>query len=295
MRPLVAHGAEGLSLRQPGLPGCRSWSRGQGRADGSARVSPRGQKQRPRCGASSNLLMSSAPRLLGAQGRAGLRREGATLPERAGCGGRVGMAQPASRPLAVRMAGGWVKASGGIGARPPGVGTWSHRDCSETTTGGPRGRTKRTHHSAGQVTRGARIPRIEPAEIPPTRTPPRAVPEGRGVVPAGGTATTTGGQLAAVTRHGYRRGVLRGVSASRGCSAVRGGFGPQRTVQAETRRTSWPAAGCNRPASPRWSKPSRRGGTAKTERVRRVAAPDRRGPRLPGVDTRSVCRRRGGE
>lgn len=66
------------------------------------------------------------------------------------------------------------------------------------------------------------------------------------------------------------------------------------TAQAETRRTSRPAAGRNRPVTPGWSKPSRRGGTAKAEHDSTRGSVGPKGAQVPGsghLERMSVERR----
>jgi len=54
------------------------------------------------------------------------------------------------------------------------------------------------------------------------------------------------------------------------------------TARAETRRTSRPAAGRNRPVAPEWRKPSGRGGTAKAERDSTLGSVGPKGAPVPG-------------
>lgn len=65
--------------------------------------------------------------------------------------------------------------------------------------------------------------------------------------------------------------------------------GPDETTLLATWRTSWPAAGRNKPASRRAEQTVEAGRTARAERARELAAPGRRvnaSGRAPGVDAR---------
>jgi hypothetical protein len=99
---------------------------------------------------------------------------------------------------------------------------------------------------------------------------------------------------AAVTRHGCRRGVLRGVSASRGCSARTGTPVPRLRGQKRGEPHDR-LRGATDPWRPNGE--SRQGGEEPRRRneTRRLAASGRRGLRSPGVDIRCVCRWRGVE
>jgi hypothetical protein len=104
-------------------------------------------------------------------------------------------------------------------------------------------------------------------------------------------ATTARGHAAAVTRYGYRRGVLRGVSASRGGSA-RAGTPVPRLRRLKRGEPHDRLRGATDPRRPDGA--SRQGGEEPRRRnvTRRVAASGRRGPWSPGVDIRA---RVGGE
>jgi hypothetical protein len=95
------------------------------------------------------------------------------------------------------------------------------RDRSERSQQVARTQERTTDQARGHAGVFASPHRLQDCGVPAHRDiAPCDAPQGTWRGPVGGTPQRQEGRLVAVTRHGCRRGVLRGVSASRGCSAV---------------------------------------------------------------------------
>jgi hypothetical protein len=262
----------------PGSPGRAALVEGLRSRDQVSRQAERARAReaRPKTGVRSSATRpSSRSEALRSHGpRPASARRGRPRAVRAGSGCTMG-ASDRSRSRGAGASRGWRRGASESGLR---AGITSFQDRGEPSRGAREGGRGEGNTAALAVNEGACTPAM--AGRAPSPSERESASRGlwrsaRGVGHNGKRACGRGDAVRLPARSSSRGERVAGrqrTSRDSGSS----------TAQAETRRTSRPAAGCNRPATPGWSKPSRRGGTAKAERDPTCGSVGPKGAQVPG-------------